>query len=339
MKTLVVIFGQVRTLSACIMSIYEKILLVNRPCSVVLAIDGKYQDIPKDVLDLLNPFLIDIYVTHNKEDHVQRDNQGIEFSLVSNALERVNCDDDFDFILKVRTDIFVRYPVDIRTIYGMCSQQQFEKNFLEFSTNLKMDWTTNLFIVLRAYLLTGALPFFVHKQTDELHPPISPWSTKTVYEWNADLFEKLEVICGMVLKRGQSPTIAYVHNLVKKLYRDFHVVYLIGSTWIHFGYARDIANTSRLLVEKHATMKWPTFEDEDELEWVDHKGQRRSLPQKEWMKITDDQMRMVHHLHGYSLMDLVNPEDYRESFDAVRTLQVNKKRPDMFAWIVRSNQI
>lgn len=337
MKTLVVIFGQVRTLSSCVLSIYDKILLTNRPCSVVLAIDGKYQDIPKDVIDLLSPFLLDIYVTHNREN-VQRDHQIIEFFLVSKALERVNID-DFQFMLKIRTDIFIRYPICIKTIYGMCSQQQFQKTFEEFCTKLSLDWKSNPLKAITSYLFTGSLKFFITRQLDKNNPPRSPWSTKNIYEWNNTFITQLSEIFERMQLRNQKPTLAYIHNLVRKLCQDFHIVYLLGSTWIHFGYAKDLYELSNLLLEKHTTMKWPNVYDDQEMEWTDHKNEKRTMIQSEWRKITDDQMRMVHHLHNYTLIDLVNPADYVESFDAVYTHQINKKRPDLFAWIVRSHRL
>lgn len=337
MKTLVIIFGQVRTLSTCIFSIYDKILLTNRPCQVILSIDGKYQDIPKDSLDLLSPFLLDIYVTHNKHN-VVREHQIIEFFLVKEALKRVDIN-EFDFLFKIRTDIFIRNEIPIKSIYGMCSQQQFEKHFQQFISNCPFDWKQNLSQTIQSYVLTASIPFFINKQLDKKNPPVSPWSLKNIYEWNSQFLDTIDIICDKISLKNGKINIAYVHNLVRKLFQDFRVICLIGSTWIHFGYAKDVENVSKILFEKHTTMKWPSIQDDEIMKWNDHKNETRSMPQKDWMKITDDQIRMVHHLHGYTLVDLVNPDDYIESFDATNQFRINKKRPNLFAWIVREHSL
>lgn len=337
MKTLVIIFGQVRTLESCILSIYDKILLANRPCQVILSIDGKYQDIPSSVLDLLSPFLLDIYVTHNRDD-VLRNDQIIEFFLVQKAIERVD-HDDFTFMIKIRTDIYLRHPIAIKTIYGQCSQQQFEKQFISFCNKAKLDWKDNTLDAIRSYILCASQDFFISKQLDKDCPPSSPWSTTNIYQWNETLFLKLSHILQIVHQKGLKITLAWIHNFIRTFYKENRILHLIGSTWIHFGYAKDVAMVSNILVEKHTTMIYPHHSDLDELQWIDHKNETRKMIQKEWKKITDDQIRMAHHLHNYPLIDLVNPHDYIESFDASNPHHVNKKRPELFAWIVRKHRI
>ena len=337
MKTLIIIFGQVRTLSDCIMSIYEKILVVNRPCHVVLSIDGLYQDIPRNVIDLLKPYLVDIYTTQNKEN-VLRDNQVIEFFLVSEALRRVHAQ-DYTFLLKIRTDVFVRYPIDVKTCYAMCTRQHFENVFLSFCSNLSWKWKEELGRTIQSYLLTGGQSFFISRQLDPKDPPRSPWSTTNIYEWNAPILATIDALCDPSRLKNRDITVSYVHQLVRKLFQDFRVAFLIGSTWIHYGYTTDIARLSNLLTEEHTTLVRESVDEDGMLVWIDHKGQERSMVQREWKKITDDQMRMVHHKYNYSLVDLVNNQDYIESFDASNPLQMNKKRPDLFAWIVRKKSL
>lgn len=338
MKTLIILFGQVRTLSHCIMSIYDKILVVNRPCHVVLSIDGVYQDIPRDVLDLLKPYLIDIYTTQNKDD-VRRDNQIIEFFLVSKALERVHAE-DYMFVLKIRTDIFVRQPIDLKACYAMCTTQHFENIFLSFCSNLSWKWKEELARTIKAFLLTGGQKFFIPRQLDPSHPPRSPWSTSHVYEWNAPLLSTIDALCDSSRwKKGRNVSVAYVHQIVRKLCQDFRVTFLIGSTWIHYGYSQDISRLSNMLTEEHTTLTREGVKGDDVLEWIDHKGEIRQMTQDAWRKVTDDQIRMVHHKYNYSLVDLVNDQDYIESFDATTSLRVNKKRADLFAWIVREKSV
>lgn len=342
-KVLVIIFGEVRTLAECALSIYTHLVLVNRPCYVMLAIDGSYDDIPKDVMTLFRPVLYDIYVTHNKEASLQRDNQRIEFCLVEQALRRIQHDlDEFEFIAKVRTDIFLRHPIDIRTAYGRCSYERFSKAFTTVMDQARIDWRKDPVNAVKAWFLTGGIPYFVSKQLDVNRPPHSPWSISNVYEWNQRLFQVMEEVIKRrltVSSEGKKVDLAYLHVLIRMVSQNERVVYLIGSTWIHYGLKEHIVDLSLTLSEKHTTMKWAHLDDDQELSWTDHKGKVRSKKQSEWRLITDDQMRMVHHLHGYALIDLVNPTDYIESFDARRTHQQNKKDPKTFAWIVRKRQL
>jgi hypothetical protein len=116
-------------------------------------------------------------------------------------------------------------------------------------------------------------------------------------------------------------------------------MYLIGSTWIHFGYAKDVYDLSIELEDKHTMMNWKDKKDDDILEWIDHKNEKRSLVQSEWRNITDDQIRLIHHLKNIFLIDLVNKHDYIESFDASHSLFLNKKNPNLCAFLVRHHQI
>jgi len=336
MRTLVIIFGQVRTLSTCIQSIYDNILYVNSPCHCILAIDGKFQDIPNDVIHLLNPYIYDIFTTHNHDDdEIKRDHQSIEFSLVNSILSRIN-PDKYQFILKIRTDIYIRHPINLKIIYGLCSGHQFKKAFLDFIQHTKIHWKTQPFEAIQAWFLTGGLSFFISKQLDKDNPPVSPWSISNVYEWNAKLFKKLEMILERVNKDIDIP---YIQFLIRTLSKDDHILYLIGSTWIHFGLTMDVLNVSQKLHYHHTTMKWSHLNDDDVMEWTDHKNEVRKKCVKEWRNITDDQIRMVHHLNDVRLMDLVNPNDYIESFDARHSFKVNKKDSNLFAFIVRPHQL
>jgi hypothetical protein len=326
MKTLIVIFGQIRTFEHCLRSMLDNIIIPNKPCDVVLAIDGSYHEIPKPILQDLKYYLIDIYTTQNKT--VERDHQSIEFSLVKHAMDRIPDMDSYKFMLKIRTDLFVRSPINIKTIYGTCSNAEFERYFFK-------NWKNDPGEAVQSWLLTGGLDFFKDKQLNRACPPRSPWSIQNIFEWNHSLFEKIR----LVFQRLDDISIHTLKTFIQKFCENEKIVYLIGSTWIHFGLAKDIKEITEILYHNHTKMTWPGKNDEDELEWVDHKGETRRKLQKDWKLITDDQFRLVHHLHGYHLMDLVNNNDYIESFDAHHTHNVNKKNRNLFAWIVREKSL
>lgn len=335
-NTLIVIFGQVRTLEHTMLSIYNNILLKNKSSHVILSIDGTYQDIPSSFLSLFRHSLLDIYVTHNK-DNLQRDHERIEFELVANALKRVVDINDYEFILKIRTDVYIKYPMDIRLIYGKSSLESFSKSFQEFAQKLHMKgWKDDVKKCVKSWILTAGIPFFIDKQLDESNPPVSPWCIDNVYHWNHALFDFIDVIFE---KLPTEPTISYIHTLIRTLLSDKKITFLIGSTWIHFGESSHIYDISLLLVDKHTTMQYPNKSDTDELSWIDHKGEVRTKTQSEWKLITDNQIRIVHQLHQYGLIDLVNNHDYMESFDARHSLHIDKRNPNLFAWIVRERQV
>lgn len=331
MKTLIIIYGQIRTLQQCLRNMLDNIIIPNKPCHVALAIDGSYHDIPTSVLQDLKYYLIDVYTTQNKT--VQRDHQSIEFSLVKHSLERIIDIDSYKYLLKIRTDLYVKYPIDIKIIYGTCSTQQFEKAF----TQIYKNWKTEPATAIKSWFLTGGFNFFKDTQLDTTNPPRSPWSIENIFQWNSTLFDKIDIICSIM--KDKNITIHSIKTIIQELCLLDKVVYLIGSTWIHFGLCEHIVHISNTLYDKHSKMNWPGKNDDDELQWTDHKGEIRRKTQKEWKFITDDQIRLVHHLHSYYLMDLVNNKDYIESFDFKNTHNVNKKNRDLFAWIVREQSL
>lgn len=334
MRSLIIIFGQIRTLTNCLPSILNNILIPNSPCDVILSIDGYYHDIPLNVLHDLKLYLIDIYTTQNKD--ISRDNQRIEFELVREAFQRIKYPDIYTFALKIRTDIYIKYPIELKLIYGTCYKKHFENRFYQLIKHTKTDWKMNPSQVLKEWFLTGSFDFFISRQLDILNPPCHPWSIQNIYQWNQTLFQQIDELCEACKK---PMTLDFIQYLIRQLSDNAHIVYLIGSTWIHFGRFNDIMKISTILCDSHTKMNWPNHDDNDILQWIDHKGKIRQKLQKEWKLITDDQIRLVHHINNYHLMDLVNNDDYIESFDATHTLSVNKKNPKLFAWIVRHTTI
>jgi len=320
MKTLILIFGQVRTFSECFFSIYKNIILENHPCDIILSIDGKYSDLPHDIVKKLDLYLIDIYVTHKKDDEIRRDHHRIEFSLIKKGLERVVNIDDYTFLLKVRTDVYIKEKINIKEIYGLCSPFVFQKKWTEFCKKIKEKKD-----LIQKWILTGGLSFFIPYQIDQ--KPISPWSLSNTIEWNSELWTYIQ---------NQNQNQLFI---LRDIFKKHKIMYLIGSTWIHFGYAKDVYDLSIELEDKHTMMNWKDKKDDDILEWIDHKNEKRSLVQSEWRNITDDQIRLIHHLKNIFLIDLVNKHDYIESFDASHSLFLNKKNPNLCAFLVRHHQI
>lgn len=340
MKTLIIIFGELRTIDACVVSLLDNIIIPNKPCDIILSIDGEYKNIPTSLLSLLNPYIIDIYTTQNKI--VERDHHRIEFFLVSEALKRAqDYIDQYTFVAKVRTDIYIKYPLPIKTIYGQCAPLYFRNVFLPFIKQTSINWKDNPDEAIKAWFLTGGQSFFISKQLDEEHPPKSPWCIDNVFDWNSDLFRKIRCICDARRHHDSASqlSVEFIQYIIRELSRDEHIVYLIGSTWIHFGYTDDILRTSIDLCIQYTTLVYPHKREDDILEWHDHKNQIRSKSQQDWKLITDNQIRMIHRTHKFHLFDLVNDADYIESFDASHSHNVNRKDPALFAWLVRPHQV
>ena len=331
MKTLIVIFGQIRTLEHCLRNMLDNIIIPNKPCHVILAIDGSFHEIPSSILQDLKYYLVDVYTTQNKM--IERDNQCIEFALVKHALDRIQDIESYKYILKIRTDLYIRFQIDIKMIYGTCSTKQFENQL----TQIVKNWKDTPSKAIKDWFLTGGFYFFTTKQLDPENPPRSPWSIQNIFEWNASLFKMIDVIFERM--SAQNITIQFLKKIIQELCQNEKIVYLIGSTWIHFGLSEHIIDITNKLYLNHTKMKWTGKNDNDELQWTDHKGEIRKKTQDEWKLITDDQIRLVHHLNNYHLMDLVNNNDYIESFDAQNKHNVNKKNRNLFAWIVRQQSL
>lgn len=334
--TLIIIYGQVRTLETAIIPIYRNIILENYPCHVLLSIDGCLSDIPEKTRKLLDPYLMDVYFTNNKfEDDVLRDHNRIEFTLVKNALEKLtpNQKDMYKFMLKIRTDLYIKQQLCLKNIYGLQSFEQFKTDWASFSSTPQIS-KLHLPSKLKAWFLTGGVPFFIDRyKEDEI--PTSPWSLSDTVVWN----EKLWHLLDEKMKLSNDQSLFLIHQIIRQLSYDARVIYLIGSTWIHFGYFKDVYEISVQIYSKYGALQWPNHSDDDSLEWIDHKGTKRSKTQKEWKWITDDQIRLFHITYNYALMDLVNPHDYIESFDSWHSLHENIKNKNLFAFIVRPHSI
>lgn len=321
MNTLIVIYGQIRTFSECFPSIYKNVILENGPCHVVLAIDGKYSDIPGDIIKLLDPYLYDIFVSHLHEDDCVRDHHRIEFSLVKNILSKIQNDNNYTFMIKIRTDVYIRKPINLKKIY-VCSSEWSHDIFV--SNKLIEEKCKN-------YILSGGFTFFLDRILNN-KKSVSPWSLCN--DWNKHILEKINIISDEKLK-----TKYQIQLFLRNFMRKEKIVYLIGSTWIHFGYFQDLYDISMKIEKMYGSLLWPNKKDDDELSWIDHKDQKRTLSQKKWKWITDDQLRQIHHHYNYCLIDLVNPNDYIESFDAQHKFNENKKNSSLFAFLVRPHQL
>lgn len=343
--TLVIVYGQVRTLRLTALSIYHKILAPNHPYHVLLAIDGGFDDIPPNVLKLFGPRLIDVYTTRfeteDEDDHDQqqqqrrlpRDHNRIEFALVHNALTRLTPaqKERYLFMIKVRTDLYIREPIDLHGIYCIRSIPEFRAAWQRFKDTPKIKALSTTTEQMQAWFLTGGgIKFFASRYSDT-HRPVSPWSLSNTVDWNQKLWDQLSTYHNTPVNQ---------QRLLREIGR--RVVYLIGSTWLHFGYFEIMEDLVRDIFLGHGTYLWPGKANDDLLQWTDHKGIVRSKPQSEWKWITDDQLRLCHTLHHGNdcfLIDLVNPEDYIESFDATHSLKENIANPGLFGFIVREHTI
>jgi hypothetical protein len=329
-KTLIVIYGQVRTFEITGLSIYQKIIMENHPCHVLLAIDGRYSDIPQKILTLLDPYLLDVYTTHLKtDDDIPRDHNRIEFILVKNALDKLTPiqKEEYMFMVKVRTDMYIREKICLKRIYCRQSLQQFQIDWTNF-TNHENIIKLNPKEQLKAWFLTGGGLNFFLKRYNQNYRPVSPWSLSDVIEWNNELWKSLDNV---------KKSLFAIHKYIRKIAQEQKIVYLIGSSWVHFGYFHELDTLSNTIAKDYGTFRW-NDDDEALLEWTDHKGVKRSKTQKHWRWITDDQLRLCH-FQAHSLIDIVNPQDYIESFDSWHTLKENVKNENLFAFIVRKHQL
>jgi hypothetical protein len=321
-KTLIIVYGKVRTLEACLNTLYAHVIFPHRPCHVVISIDGSYADIPQSVLKRLDHVLLDIYTTEHKS--VERDAHRIEFTLVYEALRRITNKDDYTYCVKIRTDLYVKYPLcPLRVLFAECPRAMFTSAFDSFCSHLEPGTSHGKAII--SWFTCAGMHHFLEVQK----APNSPWSLTTMDVWNKTLFETLE---------SESDTDAY--TIVRRYAREHSLVFLIGSTWIHYGRMSHIDDLSQSIYTTYGTLAWPGVRDTDVLSWTDHKGRVHQRTHAQWKWITDNQLRLLHHSHSsYTLFDLVNPQDYIESFDATHTHDVNIKNSSLLIWIVRPHQI
>lgn len=93
-----------------------------------------------------------------------------------------------------------------------------------------------------------------------------------------------------------------VTNDIQTIFHKYGILYLIGSTWIHFGKYQHSIKQSADILKYFGTLTW-----------------NETVNGEDWKFVAESQLRLVHWINGWNLIDLVNHDDYFESFNSKQT--------------------
>jgi len=344
-KTLVVIYGLIRTFDWTVDSIVRNIILPNQPCDVVLSIDQPIDELGPIASEVLKPYLTMTFArddldfnnfekgltainTHLKNFYASNNINGTQqqpapYPKEFYQMERVlrwaeRTKRQYDYVIKIRTDNYAKWPIQVSSLYGDHPDfaQLFEKHGQGVQRELNLTEPLNMQSRLWAWFITGGIAKFARGML--VGRPSSAYSRLGPLQWNQGLKNRIDVMNDP----PPSSSSVSLQSTVRQLSEEFRLVYLIGSTWIHFGKYEHIRNFSINSAKWWGSLLWEDF------------GFEASA---QWRYVTESHMRLTHLKNQFSLVDLRNLPDYRISFNRTDTshFQDNTNDDTHFYWIVR----
>jgi hypothetical protein len=161
--------------------------------------------------------------------------------------------------------------------------------------------------------------------------PQSPWCLVHPNEWNWNIKKH---IYSLSLPSSVNCTHSCQHYYAKhalvNITKIFPRVYLIGSTWIHFGPSQLIIDISKQVIQNFGTLDWNNFG------FSLHGHVDNPL----WLNVTESQFRLTHLLNAkkFNLIDIVHVPDYDKSFDVKdeNSIEDDLKNKNLQMWLLRT---
>lgn len=336
-QTLIIIYGQKRTFDLTCPDIWQHVIQPNLlNAYLVLSLDEKPPfELSQVAGSCLRPMLnrtaiIDglVSVPNGVHCHIK------ELKLLARAFNYANkLNITFEYAIKVRFDNAINRPIlPIASIYRPHLHSQ-ANEFHSFHTHLdtiyqqKYQRWPALTERVWAWIMTSGNPVFIEPSL--FHP-------ETVYSWTPfrhDIWTRRITTFVFHQQYGNyTASISnfnsvYSHQLVvstRHAMRHLHPVYMIGSTWIHYG--------PYDLVES-ATQK--ALLDYGKASWVDF-GINTTFS-KDPRSVVESVIRLAHWKSKLNLVDLVYWPDYDISFSRTESRSYEEMRRDdtLFYWLVR----
>lgn len=289
-RTLIVVIGQYRSLDLVVTSIVENLVKPNMPCDVVLSLDGPEVEVSGLVYNLLQPYLT---LALFAEPGDRRTPGGmLEFFQLTKALRRVDTT-AYDFLAKTRSDAYIQRPLHFRRPYA--ADDSFSSGWSTFLHALPLNVTPQTAVF--SWFMTAGMPFYLPMMVNTV--PSMPWSMMNQYDVNADLIASVRAHTA-VLGPSFLDNHAAVARLVSRLARQYHLVYLCGSNWLHWGPHDDFVRIAFILEAEYGN-----------LTWLNITGRNASFGPY----VAEAHVRLAHIKENVSLIDLANGPDYDVTFD------------------------
>jgi hypothetical protein len=337
--TLIIIYGDYRTFDITCPSIFDNIVQPNLPARVVLSIDSdKDFELGIPAKQCIQPFNSTVEVLRVRPSCPGR--QLKEFCLAEEALKHVEggvgyTNATYGYIVKVRTDNYVNEAIHVAAIYG--AHPSFFERYQLFERSLLREYRDrehrepSFHERLWGWIFCGGLSRMIVPMLFKYNGAV--WSRVDAVQWNKNIrdFISATSIFNFSIADPCTPfyspsRVAYEDAVLKtilKVTSSFKVVYLIGSTWVHFGPFDLVREESRDILRLYGSLTWDTGPQEGHDSWRD---------------IHESQVRLVHRVKGWNLIGLENKADFNESFDQYQTVGVIDEMvdPNLLVWILRT---
>jgi hypothetical protein len=163
--------------------------------------------------------------------------------------------------------------------------------------------------------------------------PGSPYCLLDQNTWNKNMKNfvySIQVPTNTIANHSKS----YLHHLAQTslhtINKLFPRLYLIGSTWIHFGQANLMFNISKQVINRFGTLDWNNF---------GFKHEDKSAPlDPHWLRVTESQLRLTHLANSINLIDIIHLPDFAKSFNGSDTNSIEEdlKNPQLQFWLLRT---
>lgn len=288
-RVVIILFGQYRTFDLCIESIESNVFMYNKNAKIVLVLDDKLDKITPFARAIIDKWNIDIICAVERDD-IRRQHQNIiEFELVRVALEHLQ-GEEYDYLLKVRTDMFLKFPVDLSGVFGH------DVTYVRSSFNIFLQrHSDNVADAMVAWLICGGCVELMDIYQDATSRPntYAPFNSFEV------LLEPLRLRVRADLN-GVSALVA-PEMYVQLIHNTFNISYLFNSTWMEYGHFTHMKRVCR---------EYSTLYNKVSFNTMNYPGDKDGLfDYRREIGVTETALRAVHMLRQTTLIDYQIQED------------------------------
>lgn len=163
----------------------------------------------------------------------------------------------FKFAIKARADNYVKVDISVSAAYGTTGSffQHFSKFAMQYDSMLVVrgKQKSTFHEQLWAYVFSGGLVEYIDAMI--FNPSPSPWCLVNATSWNSELRDFV-----FTLPTGDNSNSYNYEGVLKSNMRSIHakfpIVYLIGSTWVHFGPYEVISTAAEEILKGFGNFKW-----------------------------------------------------------------------------------
>jgi hypothetical protein len=328
-RTLLIIQGAYRTFDFAVDSIIENLIKTNWPCDVVVSLDrAPSQNGSTKALEKLQQYMlagVGIIYPSPGEDLLPANVSSIEFIQHYRALTRVDTS-AYTFIMKTRTDVVIQQPLAFTTALGH-DETRFRALFPRFVQELLAhDPTATPADVIYTWYMTAGNTFYIrHMYKRNIHMSWSPVGPHDIVHALRDAVNKRFAAIwdnpsnsgdtgdtGRRERQGRFPLLQnsggddnQLRHLIQDIASEQHVMYMVGNTWVGFGFREDFLPVYETIYNDFGSFSWNKWRGPG---WDgSHAWTKRDT-------ITESHFRLSHLHHNKSLIDLMNLVDHQVTF-------------------------